>query len=249
MMATPATAANAVPEPRSRRRRGRYGLRWLLFAVACCAVLFACVAYFMRQHQQRVAVVDRLQSNPALIACTTEWKTPDWLGYVPWGNRIEWFDRLIALHFWADHPSSHPAPDAVWNDIAQLDDLYYLSCGGFALRAEQIGMLESLAHLHQLGLAECTFEPGAVAQLGKLRQLESLWLDRSQINDDSLAELAGLTQVRDLGLSYTQVTDEGMTHLRGFADLRNLHLSATRVTEEGWRPLQAERPALNVLDD
>lgn len=242
-------AHDALSSPAQQRSvRGRFRLRWLFAAVGLCALAFALVSFAVRKPHFQTVRIERIQANPAIQLCSTWWKQPGWLLEVPWGDRIHAFDRLHGLQL-GGAPGAQPELDTIWEDVAGLEDMQVMSLESFEIGLEEMRVIESLPLVKHLRLIDCTFASGAIERLGQRHQLETLWLHRSQIDDDSLAELSGLTKLRELGLSYTQVTDEGMTHLQGLTQLEHLELSATGVTEEGWRPLQAERPALNVLDD
>lgn len=135
------------------------------------------------------------------------------------------------------------------SDLGFLDSLRQLKelgLGSIGINGSGLAPLLKMKQLTRLNFRGSQINDSGMEHIVKLTQLQRLELDENAITDVGMKQLQNLTSLEWLSLSRTNITDAGLQYLSGLTNLKWLNLNKTWVTAEGVRDLQRSLPKISL---
>jgi Leucine-rich repeat (LRR) protein len=194
---------------RWRRRHGsllRFRLRTALLFTASVATVVAPVAFWNRERQDELSVIEALKTAGISANIHVAWFPPTWLP--------ESLAKIALIR-------------------PLFDKVEWIATGGGQFTDVNIAPLERLAHLQSLQIEPGQINDAGFTALGRLSGLKYLYLDESRITDQQIEQLARLSQLEDLSLENAEVSNAGLVSLSRLRNLRSLSIFVPNLSSEG----------------
>ncbi|HEV2972782.1 MAG TPA: hypothetical protein VGY55_22630 [Pirellulales bacterium] len=182
------------------------------------AILVAPIAFWHRERQNELAIIEAWQADGVVTAVNSVWLPPDWLPDSIADVIRPLFDRVDSVKLEA-------------KDFTEIT----------------LAPLQRLGHLTNLELSRGEVSDAGFRPLGRLSGLKVLSLLEAPVNDEELERLAGLSQLEDLRLDNSTITDAGLASLSRMHNLHNLSLGTPNLRGDGLAQLRNIRSLEKLL--
>ena len=211
------TTASIPPSPLDKPPRSRRSIpRSLQIFAGILALLGISGTWILWQGYQQKALIDEIRNTGGYVQL--EPVGPDWLRQVMGTDRMQIFDRVVAV---------------VISSPTYSDD--------------RIRRLRRWKTLTWLIVRSSQFTDESLEELNILPDLKKLVLSYTSVTDAGLGKLGGLKKLTSLGLAGEEISDAGLRQLRSLKNLKSLHLHETEVTDDGVAELEQALPQLKIV--
>ncbi|MBI2478996.1 MAG: hypothetical protein HYV60_10305 [Planctomycetia bacterium] len=183
---------SVAPRMSSRRKRVRFTLKALFAAMTLVAVVFALVAYPLRENYVAMNVVI-FRHDGAFIPGKPDGPVRNIVSAGP-----KWLHRLV--------------DQRCYLNIASLS--FNAAEFGDEELSDVVPHLDTFSCFHALSLCGTSVSDDGVALLTELQQIDKLTLSQTDISDQALRHISRLSNLKELSLSGTRVTSAGIETLQ-----------------------------------